>query len=249
MGIKYNNPKIMEAVCEFKFADDTKWDITIPGLIYEDVRAEFPKKTQRTQQEINISTAQGSSGKMQSQIRKSEIASFLTNNEKTLINIGPRTLSVNQMKPYLTWADFKSHIEYAFAALNKRVEISSIQRIGLRYINKIDIPGREVDLDNYFEFRPFLGPNLPQSHNNFILGCAFSFIDERDICKVQLRDVVPEDETTLAFLLDIDYYLAKPQSIAPNQSLNWVEQAHSEVEKIFEGCISESLREILGVER
>ena len=143
---------------------------------------------------------------MQSQIQKSEIAVFLTNNEKTLISVGPRTLSVNQLKPYLAWADFKSRIEYAFSILDKRVEIASIQRIGLRYINKIEIPGDEVDLKKYFEFRPSLGPNLPQSHSNFVLGCLFPFTSDRDSCKVQLMDITPENEKSLAFMLDIDYF-------------------------------------------
>lgn len=249
MGKKYNNSPIIEAVCEFRFTDDSSWDITIPGLIYEDVRVEFPNKTQRIHQEVNISTTQEPSGKIQSQVQKSEIAVFLTRNEKTLINVGPRTFSINQLKPYITWTDFKSRIEYAFNKLIRRVEDASIQRIGLRYINRIEIPGKDMDLKDYFEFRPFLGPKLPQNLNSFIIGCIFPHFDERDTCKVQLTNAVPEKNENSAFILDIDYALAKPKSISADQSLEWVEKAHDSIESTFEGCISQSIRDQLGEEK
>ena len=38
--------------------------------------------------------------------------------------------------------------------------------------------------------------------------------------------------------------LAQPQTVSANQALEWVEEAHQKVEGIFEGCITERLREI-----
>jgi uncharacterized protein (TIGR04255 family) len=44
--------------------------------------------------------------------------------------------------------------------------------------------------------------------------------------------------------LDFDFFLAKSQTVSIKQALEWVDNAHQEVEKIFEGCINERLREI-----
>ncbi|MGC8838175.1 MAG: hypothetical protein ACP5UM_07135 [Anaerolineae bacterium] len=41
MGRKYKDPPLMEAVCEFRLAADSPWDLTIPGLIYEKLYAAF----------------------------------------------------------------------------------------------------------------------------------------------------------------------------------------------------------------
>jgi len=57
MGRKYANPSIVEAVCEFRLSPDTPWDLTVPGLVYEKVRSEFPHREQRLFQEVEI--AQG----------------------------------------------------------------------------------------------------------------------------------------------------------------------------------------------
>ena len=192
--VKYNNSPIIESICEFRFTEDTNWDITVPGLIFEDVKTEYPHKEQRTTQEISISPLTAESNKMRGQIKRSDFAVFYKEDKKSLIQIGPRILSTSRLKPYHTWNDFKSQISYAFGKLSGRVELKGVQRIGLRYINRINIPMEEnkVTLENYFEFRPYYGPKLPQLHGDFTVGCIFPFHDERDLCKVELRTAMPE---------------------------------------------------------
>jgi uncharacterized protein (TIGR04255 family) len=55
---------------------------------------------------------------------------------------------------------------------------------------------------------------------------------------------LPEIKNSLSFLLSIDYFLAEPRSIPADKSMEWVEDAHTEIEKLFEGCILPPLREI-----
>ena len=81
MRRKYRNPPIIEAVCEFRLAPDSKWDLTIPGLVYEKVSKEFPNKEQRLIQEVEIT--KGSQG-IQQQIRTSERILFLNSDRKSL---------------------------------------------------------------------------------------------------------------------------------------------------------------------
>ena len=90
MSRKYPNPPIIQAVCEFHLTPDSKWDLTIPGSIYEKVSKEFPNKEQRLIQEVD--TTQNPQG-IQQQVRTSERVLFLTDDRKTFIQIGPHLLS------------------------------------------------------------------------------------------------------------------------------------------------------------
>ena len=47
-----------------------------------------------------------------------------------------------------------------------------------------------------------------------------------------------------AWMLDIDYFLAHPRAVEATRALDWVEEAHNQVEQIFEGCITDRLREL-----
>jgi len=116
-------------------------------------------------------------------------------------------------------------------------------RIGLRYINKIEIP-EVINLETYFDFRPFLGRNLPQDIVNFMVGCMFPFDEGRNLCKVALQKVAPDTHGHNAFILDLDYFLTQPKAITSKEVLNWIENAHNKIEKIFEGCIKDPLRDI-----
>lgn len=37
--IKYGNPPIVEVVAEFRFIPSEPWDLTVPGLVYDHLRA------------------------------------------------------------------------------------------------------------------------------------------------------------------------------------------------------------------
>jgi len=239
MSKKYKNPPIVEAVCEFRLTSDTAWDLTIPGLIYGKIKGEFPHREQRLVHEIEIS--HGPEG-MQHQVRAHERVFFFADDRKKFVQLGPRLLAVNCLKPYPTWQEFKPKIEKAFKALTEIVNVKGIQRIGLRYINQIEIPGAPIKLENYFEFYPFVGPRLPQNMEGFTAISEFPYANGRDLCRVQLAPAPSKPERPL-ITLDIDYFLRRPKGVEPESTLVWVEEAHSRVEEIFEGCVTDRLRQ------
>jgi uncharacterized protein (TIGR04255 family) len=245
MNRKYNNPPIIESVCEFRLTPETKWDLTVPGFIYEKVKNEFPNKEQRSFQEVGFK--QGHQGVKQV-VSSKERMLFLTNDRRTFIQVGSHLLAINCLKPYPTWDKFKLYIEMAFKALLETVEIRSLHRIGLRYINRIEITAsrHSFKLADYFDFRPFLGTRLPKNISNFTIGCVLPFPEMHAECNLQLTTAVPEGPNNCAFILDLDYYLSQSQTVASNDALGWIEKAHTTTEDIFEGCINDHLRQIFG---
>jgi uncharacterized protein (TIGR04255 family) len=242
----YRNPPLIEAVCDFRLMPDSPWDLTIHGLIYEKIKKSFPHKEQRLIQEVEIN--QGAKG-IEQQVRISERSVFLTADKTIFVQVGPHLLAVNCLKPYPRWERFKPTIEEAFHALISSTEVKGLARIGHRVINHIEIPLTSLLLDDYFEFRPLLGSSLPQNMASFILGCVMPFNDNRDFCKIQLTNGIPDVSGHRAFFLDIDYYMEKSDGIPFSHALGWVEQAHRQVNDIFEGCITDRLREIFQEEK
>lgn len=237
MGRKYVNPPVIEAICEFRLTPDTNWDITIPGLFYEKVKEHFPHREQRIVQEIEVIQ---DSQSLQQQLRTSERILLFAENRSLLIQLGPRLLVVNALKPYPTWAGFKPKIEEAFGALSTTIELKGLQRVGLRYINRIEMPLPQLDLARYFQFYLYLGPNLPQNTDNFFAWADFVYADGRDRCRVQLKSV-PDH---IAVILDIDYFLSKEKGVPETEAINWIEEAHNRVEEVFEGCVTDQLRDL-----
>lgn len=42
--IKYGNPPIVEVVAEFRFVPTGPWALTVPGLVSDRLRGQFPRK-------------------------------------------------------------------------------------------------------------------------------------------------------------------------------------------------------------
>ncbi len=242
-GRKYSNPPIVEAVCEFRLSQESKWDLTIPGLVYKLIGGDFPKKQKRIEQNLTFAaTKEG----IQQGIQTRESAVFLSDDEKTLVRIGHHVLAVSRVKPYSSWEEYRPSIETAFQALVSSLEVEGLERIGLRYRNQIEVPVSSMNLEDYFEFTPNLGEKLPQNLANFIVGAEFQFEEGRDWCRVSLTNLRSGETEVSSFFLDIDYFLAEPEAITPKQAISWVETAHSRIEGIFEACITDKLRELFG---
>jgi uncharacterized protein (TIGR04255 family) len=244
MGKKYRNPPIVEALCEFQFEPGAPWDIAVPGLVYEKVRDRFPKR--REVPAVELSIAIGPRGVVPEARTTDQIPiqriQFLRDDEKVVIQVGPNLLAVNHLRPYPTWQEFVPLIQQGFEAYRDAANPKGIRRIRLRYVNRIEIPGERVSLENYFEFRPFVGERLPQDYGAFIVGIQIPFEDSRDVLRLQLASARVETSHTVAVMLDLDYFLAQPGAVSQDEIFTWIDVAHNHVEEVFEGCITDSLR-------
>ncbi len=242
VGRRYEKSPIIEAFCEFQFTPSNAWDLAIPGLVYEKVRPVFPKRKQAQSVEVELRTGQH---RLDQDVRiRSDRVQFLREDETALIQVGPNLVAVNHLRPYPTWHGFLPIIHQGYEAYCDVAQPSGIRRIGLRYINSIELSGPKVDLESYFSFYPFLGPDLPQDHGAFVVGVEFAFEDLRDGLRLQMANAQPPRPDVMAIALDLDYFLAQPGAIELNAALEWVDAAHNRVEAVFEGCISDKLREL-----
>lgn len=241
MSRRYKTPPIVEALCEFQFEPDSPWDLTIPGLVYEKVRDTFPKRRQAKQFDVGVLA--GPEG-VEQQVRTMDRMQFLREDKKALVQVGPHLLAVNHLKPYSSWQEFLPLIEKGFEAYCDVVGPKNIHRVSLRYINRIEVAGQSIELEDYFEFRPFVGPSLPQDFGPFIIGIQVPYEDSRDILKLQLTSASVKSPDTAAVILDLDYFLVKPGGVALDNVFEWVDVAHNRVEDAFEACISDRLRQM-----
>ena len=241
MGRKYRHSPIIEALCEFRFEPGPPWDLAIPGLVYEKVKEEFPTRRQAKAFEVNVAASLEG---VEQRVTTTDRIHFLRDDEKALIQVDRNLLVVNHLKPYPTWQQFLPLIQSGFTAYMKVAKPKGIQRIGLRYINRIEIPGQNIELEDYLQIRPFIGPDLPQDFDSFVVGIQIPYENSRDSLRLQLASSIIETPNVAAVLLDLDYFLIQPGQVALDEVFTWVEIAHHHVEEAFEACITDRLREL-----
>ena len=235
MSRKYESSPIGEAVCELRIAPGTPWDLTVPGLVYQRLKETFPKR--RQVKTVGAALTGGAVTTIEM-----ERVQFMQEDERALISISKDSLAVSRLKPYTGWETFRPLILDAFMSYREVTNPTGFQRLGLRYINQINFKESRILLDDFFEFYPFVGKQLPQNHGTFIVGIELPFNDGRDNLRLQLSTNSALPGSGLSLTLDLDYILMDPTNVDLSNLESWLEQGHSRLAETFEGCLKDSLR-------
>jgi uncharacterized protein (TIGR04255 family) len=103
-----------------------------------------------------------------------------------------------------------------------------------------------VELQKYFNFRP-IWPWVDLVTSEVTANCLFNYKEGRDACRIIIADQKTEKGKPSSFVLDLDYFLKKPEAVKTDEALPWVEEAHETIVDLFEGSITKDTRNLLGV--
>lgn len=238
MSRNYVNPPIVEALCEIRFAPQTPWDMTIPGLLYGRIREQYPKRQESKQSWNIIVKDEGISHEA-----GSPLVRFQRADGKQLVQVGPHFVSIHRVKPYESWEEFYPGIELVADACLSELTAPTIQGVALRYLNHISIPEPSVNLDQYFHLTPGLDETLPQQIDFFMIGVQFPMKEGSNSLKITMQSVPSGDTNTSKFSLDLSYFTVSGTETSLGWVRDWLNEAHNEIEEIFESCITDKLRE------
>ncbi len=238
---KYNNSPLTEVVAEFYF-QGSDWDLVIPGMLYEKLKETFP--TRGMPRPAFIPNAQDLAPMM-----RTDRVFFSSKDERQLVQVGPNLLVVNNVKQYSQWEDFLPLVKSVFDTYSTVVPNWRLARMGLQYVNTLKLPainGR-IDLEEFLEFRTYTGPNLPKDHGPFAMNVQYQFQNSKESAVVvQLGNGKFENGEEYNIILDIKAVTLNNGTIDEKSIELWMNEAHENISKIFEGCLSEKLRSLFG---
>jgi uncharacterized protein (TIGR04255 family) len=233
----YKKPPLIEALCELRFEGSQPWDWTIPGLVYERIRNQFPKKRQEAALEVSVQPGENQIlQQMKAGIAKMQ---FLRDDESALIQIGPDFLAVNQLHPYQSWKAFKTIILENVRIYREIADPRTLIRIGLRYINRIDIARMKMQLGEYFQTMPQVPKSIPQDLESFLLQIEVPYNDPVGHLRLMFGTAPPATAENLTFMLDLDFYTLADKCPPIDMADEWIEAAHSRVEEAFDASFTE----------
>lgn len=241
---QYRNPPIEEALCEIRFVPGPEWDPTLPGLIYQSLKAEYPQKP-RTQNvlEAGVTIPDGGGGPSFQVQQNASRVQFRSADDRRLVGVGPDVLSAHLLRPYSSWEQFRDQIVQALAAYSSVAEPTAISRIGVRYINQIVLAADVVDLNEYFTSPPEPPETLPQTLRSFLVRMEAAYEDEpiRVITTFASNDAA---RGRTAFILDIDVVGEWPEQLGLESAMEAIDDLRSRERVAFESLITDRAREV-----
>ena len=247
---RYRNPPIEEALCEFRFLPGQEWDLTIPGKLHVTLGNEYSGKPQEQKVvDIALNAEEGQPPKMSYGEGLAKVQ-LVTKDGKRQVGIGKDVLSVHMLRPYQDpshpvrsgWDEFQPRISAALDAYWKVAKPVGVCRIGIRYINKIVIPQKAVEVKKYLRCALPVVSGFPEQLRHFMSRVDYAYEDGVRIVLSQGSINAPPDH--VGFLLDLDVIWESGDAIAKDEALLKAGNLRDRERTAFEAVITNKAREL-----
>jgi uncharacterized protein (TIGR04255 family) len=227
--MQFENPPLVEAVCEFRFAEIGVPSVLVPGRYYERVKTEYP--------DIDFRRGVGvQAGGQDITMATEQITVFRNSVAKRLVQVGLGMLAVNQLRPYSDYASFRREIEKRLADYREIALPKRLTRLALRYINHIAVAedkNRAAPIQIGFK----IPQSLPGKPDPYLLRLEFTYQAGRDRL-VLITTKIPGQQGGEAIVLDMDYVLVKTDQVENEKLMEWVDTAHDKIENVFHASVT-----------
>jgi uncharacterized protein (TIGR04255 family) len=174
---RFKNPPIQEALLDIQVT--LPRDVKLESLkkFHEGIESSFPERQERVslQQAFQISGA-GETHAIQS-FRSVDGYLFVSKANAKIVQARRDGFTFNKLKPYSNWEAFNTEAKELWQRYVALTHPASVQRVALRYLNRIALPLPLHDLRDYCLLFPDVPAALPQGMSEFFLRVALPVPD------------------------------------------------------------------------
>lgn len=242
----YKTPPIEEALVEFHFRSDVQWDPLLPYAFREHIKGVYPSiPCHKTKIEAAIHPGPDNEGAVIAVRGDHGRIQFSTEDGSRLVSVSPSMLTVHALRPYPGWESFRQQIEEALHLFAGVAKVAGIVRIGLRYINKLQIKTDEsVSLDDYFVSPPNTPNGFPMQVTKFFSRMEHVY-DDVPVRLIRTFADADAPEGMVGFLLDLDLIWEWREVVLPiGEAMGVVDQLRERERDAFEMLITDRTREV-----
>lgn len=198
----YLMPPVIEVVCQFSFAEEISHTIPDWSKIHTAFSPQYPYLEEAMRQHLGIESKE----KQFDESRKiSKLARFRSPDKRRVIQLGDGAFSLHQLHPYTRWADYLPFVESALSTYQNIKPQANPQECVLRYINKLVLEERDVEVTDYLKLYPKLPEGFPGLED---FHCEVLFPGDLD--EEQLRVIVmsgrESESNANSLLIDLNLY-------------------------------------------
>lgn len=240
----YKRPPITEAVIEMRFAASI--DSAALDKVSSAFKSLYPREELMRGVQLEVNILPGSDGSSSAAQNIGQIEGYRRSSPDQghiLLLLRPNFV-ISQLAPYPGWNEFFGRFRRDWGVWKKSVGYRKIIRIGVRYINRIDIPSSDPVL--YEEHFLNVYPHIPDALGSMTQYAVQAQLPMLDIgCNLTLNSsVVPSPLLDhRSFVIDQD--IAKDD---PPQNDDGIYNLLNEIRviknRVFEACITDRAREL-----
>lgn len=170
---------------------------------------------------------------------------LITKDEKRIVGVGPNTLSVHMLHPYQDPNDldkigrdeFRPRISKALDAYWGVIQPQGVTRIGIKYINKLVVPGEAATVREFLRCVLPEVDGLPNHLLNLMSQVEYAYQDN-------VRLVLSQGKVENGFILDIDVIWEGDDALVRQDTDAKIDHLRDRERQVFEAVITDKAREL-----
>jgi uncharacterized protein (TIGR04255 family) len=238
MTQKYKRPPITEAVVEVRMSSAVSQEVL--EKVQKRLLVEYPAPPQRT---FNM---QVEVGEDTSKVIQEPLGYKLTSRDASdVVSISTQAIASSRLPPYEGWEPFIAQARRNWDIWTGIVGRREISRLGVRYINRLDIPVREVPelrIEDYLNF----GLRLPKTGIPPMTHLSINSVAPlgKDECTLILNAGTGPSPLVQTFSLYLDLDISREVALPQRDDKLWefVDRMREHKNFIFEACITDRAR-------
>jgi uncharacterized protein (TIGR04255 family) len=122
----------------------------------------------------------------------------------------------SRLAPYQKWETFSNEAKRLWTIYQKLAQPSEIQRIGLRFVNRMALPSQQIDWGQYMKAAPEAPKGLDMPLTGFFHQDTLSVPDRPYALNVIRTVQQPDLPGEIGLIVDIDVYTTQPITDKPD---------------------------------
>jgi uncharacterized protein (TIGR04255 family) len=234
----YTRPPITEAVIQIAFSTPTESDLSKADTQFARF---YPHHQDAVARNLQIDMAAPTAT-----VRNEERGHRRTSDDQTqIVILWPSSFVFSQLTPYPGWDEFFGRFDRDWSLWKKVMGYHRVSRVGVRYINRIDIPstGPITEHEKFLNIYPHLPEQFgPLSAYGVQVQLPAPDIESR--ITINSSSVPSPLLGHSSFIFDQD--IAREQAVPQNDEglYNLLNEIHMKKNAVFEACITDRAREL-----
>jgi len=235
---------ITEAVIDIRV--ELPDSVSLPALedLHDLIKAEYPGKKPRRRFEEKIEFKKDEHEPLRTSKFQEDGYYFTSADGKRIVQYRLDGFTFNRLRPYSQWEDLRNEARKAWEVYRVNINPSFVSRLGVRYINSIEIPSKSFDYDDYFTSVPRIPEGLPQVLQHFFTRTVIPFPEQGATAIVIQTPSDKQDPVNTAIILDIDVSVEKSLAAADERIWQIFEELRVIKNEIFFKSIKEETKEL-----
>jgi uncharacterized protein (TIGR04255 family) len=242
----YLHPPITEAVIEIR----VNHTLTSSELekIAKKLKKHYPNSKPHNELGIDLGDIGSKSAGSNVKVSKHQKGFHLSSEDQAdIVIIKPESLVMSRLAPYLGWETIRNQFISVWKIWKDIAKTRSISRVGIRYVNRIDVPVDELDrieIEDYLTFHPKVPSFSNAPMTNYLIQIAKPTSNPLWSTTITSTNQPSPLVKTVSLLLDIDLFRTEEIPLNDDDLWQMLTEARDLKNNIFQQCITPRAEEI-----